>query len=236
MPHATGVITGLGRVRLTLEPTAQPSESGGAILATGFLADERGGHGIEGETIVFWLGAEEAAVYQTDSYGRASWTFGGLGFTTHAISVQCAGIHVTYRHTFERKARKLARPNFRAEGDEGDYIIAGSLTYEDGKPASGIRVRFLISALGTKPREEHDVSDADGFVRYGLTFEEAECDVTVQVREFEQKIENLYGRSRTPKPRRYQRPDDAELRQGSFGDVIRRAWQRGGKDAKGETP
>ena len=231
-----GFVGGLGKVRLVLELAPQPGSSGGDILAVAILTSERDQRPLEGETITFYLGKEETTAVTTEADGRASHSFDGLGFGAHAVSVQVAGVHVTVRHTFSLlTAKKLASPNVRAEGDEGKYLISASVVYDDGGPARGIPVRLLISKLG-KPGERptpDPMTNEYGLAEHPLEFKEAECDVTWQIRSFEGKITNLHGPSPHPQPKPYQRPSDEELREGSTWDVIRRAWERGAKDAKG---
>jgi hypothetical protein len=226
MPQTSGIIAGLGRVRLTLEPTPQPSEIGGSILATAILTkDERGREQepLSGQTIVFWLGPDEVYSHPTDDHGRESYTFAGLGFGTHAISVQCGGISVTHRHTFERKVLELVATNFHAEGDEGDYTISGSLAYKAGRPASGIPVRFLVSRLGHPGAQVHDdATDGNGFVSFPISFMEPEADVTVQWPGGEKQLPNLYGPSRHPRLTEA----DLEPRPGDLdGNIFRVIWR-----------
>ncbi|MBI4132529.1 MAG: hypothetical protein HY473_00310 [Candidatus Sungbacteria bacterium] len=132
-----------------------------------------------------------------------------------------------------KKPKNLHEPQFRAEGDEGNYIISGSLTWEDGSPAQGVPVRLLISPSGKAAKKEDYLSDARGFVEHSLEFRESECDVTIQVGKVEKKLENLQEPSLRPKPKPYERPQDAELTQGTIWDVVRSAWKRGADDAKG---
>lgn len=205
MPQVSGIIAGLGRVRLTLEPTPQPSETGGSIIATAILTkDERGREQepVSGQAIIFWLGPDEVHSHPTDDHGRASYTFAGLGLGAHAVSVQHGGLSVTFRHTFERKHPKLAVPNVRVEGDEGDYVVSvGPLLYEDGRFAANVMIRFLVSRLG---RAGADVADrrtnAHGYAKYHLQFTEPEADVTVQGPGFEAERKNLYGPSKFKRP------------------------------------
>lgn len=205
MPQTSGIIAGLGRVKLVLEATPQPSEIGGSILATAILTkDERGREQepLSGQTIVFWLGPDEVYSHPTNDHGRASYTFAGLGFGAHAISVQHGGLSVTFRHAFERKGRKLLM-NVWAAGDEGRYLICIAASWEGIGPAAGIRLRIALSYFG-RPAELTDevfvTTDSHGFVSHLVPFDGPECDAVVQGPDgFEKKIENLYGRSRHPR-------------------------------------
>ncbi len=227
---------GLGQVRLTLELTPQPSLTGGDILAVAILTSERRDVPISGQAVTFYLGPDEIVTPNTEDDGRAAYTFTGLGFGTHAVSIQVAGVHVTDRHTFSASAervKRIAPPLVRAEGDEGKYVISVAVMLAEGGPGRDIPVRLIISPLGAAPRIVDKVTDANGFLREDLVFDEDECDVTIQILGHEVRIENLYGKSHLPKPRRYQRPDDAELGSGSLWGVIGRAWRRGREDTKG---
>ena len=121
------------------------------------------------------------------------------------------------------KLKKLAPPAVEAAGDEGSYKISVSISYDDGESASDIPVRFLISKLG-KPAEIHDeATDERGFATYDLEFKEKECDVVVQIRSYEHKIDNLYGPSRY---KRIEIPEPSEKGlSGSFWQIIKRAWK-----------
>ena len=121
------------------------------------------------------------------------------------------------------KLKKLAPPAVEAAGDEGSYKISVSISYDDGESASDIPVRFLISKLG-KPAEIHDeATDDRGFATYDLEFKEKECDVVVQIRSYEHKIDNLYGPSRY---KRIEIPEPSEKGlSGSFWQIIKRAWK-----------
>lgn len=140
MPSTTGYIGGVGQVRLTLEPTLQPTENGGDILATAILTTERNPVPIEGHTIVFYLGANEVTAEQTNAEGRVSHTFAGLNFGTHAVSIQTAGVHVTHRHTFTKPIEKVRVPaslSVTFVGPRGQQKLLIYLNTEDGSPVSG---------------------------------------------------------------------------------------------------
>lgn len=231
-----GFIMGLGQVRLTFELTPQPSPTGGEILGIAILTSERRDAAIRGQRITFYLGPDEMASEETGDDGRATHTFTGLVLGTHTISAQIAGVHVTDRHTFvapSEREKRINPPLVRAEGDEGKYVISASVVQSEGGPARGIPVRLLVSPLGAAPTVVDQKTDENGLLTYDLSFDQDECDITVQVLGHEVKIENLYGKSRLPKPKPYQRPADGELGAGSTWSTISRAWQRGREDAKG---
>ncbi len=110
MASTSGFIAGLGKVRLTLELTPQPTPSGGDILAVAMLIADRDQVPLAGQTVTFYHGADEAASEPTHGDGRISNTFLGLGFGMHAISVQVAGVSVTQRHTFIKPAAEQINP------------------------------------------------------------------------------------------------------------------------------
>lgn len=130
MPSSSGFIGVLGRVRLNLELTPQPTEIGGDVLAVAILTTDpprdREAVPLAGQTIVFYLGENEAAVRETNPDGRAPHTFTGLGFEMNAFSVQTSGVYVTQRHAFPRPSEPSKAPtNFTVEplGDDGTYQL-----------------------------------------------------------------------------------------------------------------
>ncbi len=106
MPTQVGFIAGLGKVRLTLEPTPQPTAAGGDIIAVAVLVTDRDQVPIEGQAVTFWRGPDEEETTPTDPRGHAAHTFTGLGFGTHSVSIQVSGLSVTFRHTFNPPAAK----------------------------------------------------------------------------------------------------------------------------------
>lgn len=135
MPSLTGFIAGLGQVRLSLELTATQTASGGDILAVAILTTDRNPVPIDGQTIAFYLGANEVPSQSTEADGRASHTFAGLGFGTHAVSVQIAGVHVTQRHTFSPPVTTLKTAtilNVGIIGTRGQQSLLISVSGDDG--------------------------------------------------------------------------------------------------------
>lgn len=136
MASITGYIAGMGQVRLTLELTPQNIPTGGDILAVAILTTERNPMPLEGQLVTFWLGRDEVASERTDAHGRAAHTPTGLGFGTHAVSVQVAGIHVSQRHTFSpppvEKLKTAKDLQVSIVGRRGDQTLLISVAGEDG--------------------------------------------------------------------------------------------------------
>ena len=138
MPTQVGFIAGLGKVRLTLEPTPQPTAAGGDIIAVAVLVTDRDQVPIEGQAVTFWRGPDEEETTPTDPHGHAAHTFTGFGFGTHSVSIQVSGLSVTFRHTFSPPAAKpkvvpaelkvYAHP----EGPAKEYYVSIELPSQSG--------------------------------------------------------------------------------------------------------
>lgn len=179
MPSNVGFIAGLGQVRFTLELTPQSTPSGGDILAVAILTTERNPMPIEGQTVTFYLGADEITSQPTGTDGRTANTFTGLSFGTHAVSVQVAGVHVTQRHTFtklteEAPADLLVEPS----GHNGKYNLTVTVLSVKGvgMPRRTIRIQDpQAKAHADKRTGEH------GTYVYHVEFTDRERFVTVLV-------------------------------------------------------
>ncbi len=130
------------------------------------------------------------------------------------------------------KPRKFSPPVVRAEGDNGKYVISVSVVYEDGEAAKGVPVKFLVSKSGLPGEVSDGKTDEFGFVRHDLAFGERECDVTVQIPGFEEKIENLYGPPRFKKTR-VPEPDAGELGESPWRTLMR-GWRKASEDLRKE--
>lgn len=100
MPSVPGFVGGIGRVRLSLDLTGNPTPTGGEILAVATLVTEQNSEPVNGQSLEFYLGADRITDVVTGDDGRATHTFHDLGFGTHAVSVRIAGVYVTQRVTF----------------------------------------------------------------------------------------------------------------------------------------
>lgn len=179
MPSSVGFIAGLGPVRLTLELTPQPAPTGGDILAVVVLTTERNPMPIEGQTVTFYLGANESASQVTGADGRTAHTFTGLSFGTHAVSVQVAGVHVTQRHTFpklteEAPADLLVEPS----GRNGKYNL--TITVLSAKGVGMPRRTIRIQDPQAKARADKR-TDKHGTYVHHVEFSDRERFVTVSV-------------------------------------------------------
>ena len=147
MASIVGFIAGLGQIRLTLELTPQSTPAGGDILAVAILTTERNPMPLEGQSVAFWLGRDEAASEPTDEHGRTSHTFTGLGLGTHAVSAQVAGIHMTQRHTFTKPKDEVIEAPVdllvEPSGRNGKYDITITVlsTRAVGMPRRAVRIK-----------------------------------------------------------------------------------------------
>lgn len=183
MASVTGYIAGLGQVRLTLELTPQNTPTGGDILAVAILTTERNPIPLEGQLVTFWLGRDEVASERTDAHGRADHTFTDLGFGTHAVSMQIAGIHVTQRHTFIKpKEEAVEAPTdllVVPVGRDGMYDL--TITVLSPKGVGMPRRIVRIQDPKTPQLIKDQLTDKHGTRKHHMEFLDRERFITVSV-------------------------------------------------------
>lgn len=231
MPSATGLVAGLGRVRLTLELTSNTTMGGGEVLAVVFLTTDRD-EPVEGQNIEFYAGADRAGNAVTGDDGRATTTL-GLEFGTHAVSARVGGVNVMHRVTFSpitAKAKPIKEPSVHAEGGDGKYVIHVSCVHDDGSPAADVVVKFIGTADRQPVAATHN-TDENGFAECEVNFREAECKVVAHCRGFQKEVV-LRGPSGSPKPPPVPVLGEGELRKSRLARLLQ-GW-RSGAEARRE--
>lgn len=232
MATVTGFVGSIGRIRLSLDLTGNPTPTGGEILARAMLVADQNSDPVGGQNIEFYLGPASEGVVTTTDDGYAHITFPDLGFGTHPVAARIGGVAVTGRVTFSpqtAKAKPIKEPLVHSGGVDGKYTIHIACVHEDGGPAAGVVVKFIGTADG-HPVAATRNTDENGFAEYEVSFREAERKIVVHCRGFQKEIvlRGLSSSSRPPKVPNW----SADDREGGLWRLARRAWKRGGDDLR----
>lgn len=188
MASSSGFIAGLGQIRLTLELTPQPGPSGGDILTVAILTTERNPLPIDGQTIAFYLDANEAASEPTGHDGRSVHTFIGLEFGTYAVSVQLAGVHVTQRHTFPRPTKMPIAANdvvFNIQPSHVGTRVVITTVFREKPEDRGVAVPKTPIVVSVREMDDSDTIETDDrgeCVIFVPQFADNERNVRVEIR------------------------------------------------------
>ena len=176
---------------------------------------------------------------ETESDGRVAKDFKHLKPGGHLFEVRLAD-DTSIRKSKKIKvegamASKIGRPIVRAEGDDGDYMISVSVPRPDGaSPATNVPVRLMISPLGGRVHIEDLRTNKDGLLvdkngeaGYHLKFKESECDVTVQVYGYMERIQNLQGPAQKRQTKKLNPPPN--IQEMSWPELVKSAIESGRK-------
>ncbi|MDP3727248.1 MAG: hypothetical protein Q8R35_01260 [bacterium] len=237
MPSQTGPIAGLGKVRLVLELTPQPTPTGGDILAVVLLTTDPDQRPIEGQAVIFWRGADEESTEPTVEHGRASHVFTGFEFGTHAsISAQVAGVSVSARHTFNPPVVKSRVPtswkvHAHPQGPAEKCYVSVEVFGDDQLPVKSWPIEIKdVGHLTEGQRQRVEKSGDDGAYRFTVDVASGkprEIFISIVGTSLDSTL-RLPG----PPPASLRKPPDVpELGDtdlaGSFLDITRRAVQQG---------
>ena len=187
MAYSSGYI-GLAQVRLTLELTPQPTATGGDILAVAILTTERNPVPVEGQTVSFYLGANEVASEQTSHDGRAAHTFYDLEFGAHMVSVQIIGVHMTQRHTFARPARTPVAANdvvFNVQAVHGGTLVIITTVFRERPEDRGVAVSKTAIVVSIDETGFSEMIEPDDRGEHALvipSFYDGERNIRVEIR------------------------------------------------------
>lgn len=236
MPSQIGSIAGLGKVRLVLELTPQPTPSGGDILAVVLLTIEQDQRPIEGQSVIFWRGADEEATEPTEEHGRANHVFTGFEFGAHAISAQVAGVSVSARHTFNPSMVKSRVPTggkvyAHPQGPAEKCYVSVEVFGDDQLPVKGWPLEIKdVNHPTEDQRQRVTKSGDDGAYRFTVDMasgkpREIFISIVGTALDYTLRLPGPPSAS-LRKPPDVPKLGDADLA-GSFLDITRRAAQQG---------
>lgn len=138
----TGIIPGIGKVKLNLELNITPNTLGGGdILAVASLYNDGNNTAVENQTIIFYLGKDEKHKEELDSQGRVSYSFNGLIKDNYIISAEVEGfpgIQVFINYDFQTPVSAKVRVptkfkvTAKPEKETSEYEVLIELGDENG--------------------------------------------------------------------------------------------------------